>query len=190
MVYATKNVLLNLSWRGVLLKYHSNIVLIGMPGSGKSTIGVLLAKKLAMQFIDTDILIQVNEGRSLQSIIDEKGYMELRSIEECHLTSMVFENHVIATGGSAAYSERAMKHLKRDGIMVFLNVTIPALLKRIHDFETRGLAKRADQTFEDLFNERFPLYMNYADIVLDSSDLDPEAACDRIIGKLRGLSSK
>lgn len=184
MVYATKNVLLNLSYRGVLLKYHSNVVLIGMPGSGKSTIGVLLAKKMSMQFIDTDILIQVNEGRTLQSIIDEKGYMELRSIEECHLTSMIFENHVIATGGSAAYSERAMKHLQRDGIIVFLNVTIPALLKRIHDFETRGLAKRADQTFEDLFNERFPLYMNYADITLDSSDMDPETTCDVIIKEL------
>lgn len=161
-----------------------------MPGSGKSTIGVLLAKKLAMQFIDTDILIQANEGRSLQSIIDEKGYMELRSIEECHLTSMFFENHVIATGGSAAYSERAMNHLKRNGSIVFLNVTIPSLTKRIHDFETRGLAKRANQTFEDLFNERFPLYMKYADIILDSSDLDPETTCDRIIEELRELSSK
>jgi shikimate kinase len=184
MVYATKNVLLNLLYQGVLLKYHSNIVLIGMPGSGKSTIGVLLAKKVSMQFIDTDILIQVNEGRSLQSIIDESGYLKLRSIEECHLTSMVFENHVIATGGSAAYSDRAMNHLRRDGIIVFLNVSIAALLKRIRDFETRGLAKRADQTFEDLFDERFPLYMNYADIVLDSSELDPETTCDKIIEEL------
>jgi shikimate kinase len=184
MVYATKNVLLNLLIQDCLLKYHSNIILIGMPGSGKSTIGVLLAKKLSMQFIDTDILIQVNEGRSLQSIVDEKGYMELRSIEECHLTSMVFENHVIATGGSAAYSKRAMIHLKRDGIIVFLNVTIPALLKRVHNFETRGLAKRMDQTIEDLFNERFPLYLNYADIIIDSSDMDPETTCDRIIDEL------
>jgi len=189
MVYATKNVLLNLLYQGVLLKNHSNIVLIGMPGSGKSTIGVLLAKKVSMQFIDTDILIQVNEGRSLQSIIDELGYMELRSIEECHLTSMIFENHIIATGGSAAYSERAMKHLKRDGIIIFLNVSIGALLKRISDFETRGLAKRADQTFEDLFNERFPMYMSYADIVIDSSDLNPETTCDRIIDALRVAGS-
>jgi shikimate kinase len=97
---------------------------------------------------------------------------------------MVFENHVIATGGSAAYSERAMKHLKRDGTVVFLNVTIPALHKRIHDFETRGLAKRADQTFEDLFNERFPLYMKYADTIIDSSDLDTETTCGRIIEEL------
>lgn len=161
----------------------SNIILIGMPGSGKSTIGVILAKKTAKAFIDTDVMIQTNEGRSLQAIIDRDGYMGLRKIEEHNLLMLNCTNHVISTGGSAAYSDAAMKHLKLRGTIVFLNVNLPTLTKRIRDFDTRGLAKRPDQTLEDLFNERYSLYRKYADITIDNSDMNQDEVCEEIIRK-------
>lgn len=159
----------------------SNIILIGMPGSGKSTIGVVLAKKTSRNFIDTDVLIQTAERRSLQTIIDSEGYMELRRIEENTLLELKLTNHVISTGGSAAYSDAAMNHLKSSGVAVFLHVQLTTLLERVHDFETRGLAKRPDQTFEDLFYERFALYKKYADVIVDNSYLTLEEACETII---------
>lgn len=165
---------------------NKNIILIGMPGSGKSTAGVLLAKKTAMQFLDTDLLIQADEGRALQEIVDTQGYMELRRIEEKCLLKVKCVNHVISTGGSAVYSERAMKHLKQDGIAVFLDVNIKTLLSRINDFDTRGIAKRKDQSFEDLFMERLVLYKQYADITIDSSKMSAEQASTEIAQKLCG----
>jgi shikimate kinase len=159
----------------------SNIILIGMPGSGKSTIGVVLAKKTSRDFVDTDVLIQTVEKRSLQTIIDSDGYMELRRIEENTLLKLNCTNHVISTGGSAAYSDAAMNHLKSSGFAVFLHVQLTTLLERVNDFETRGLAKRPEQTFEDLFYERFALYKKYADITIDNSFLTLEEACETII---------
>jgi shikimate kinase len=167
----------------------SNIILIGMPGSGKSTIGVILAKKTAKSFIDTDVMIQTNEGRSLQAIIDHDGYMSLRIIEERNLLTLNCTDHVISTGGSAAYSDAAMYHLKSTGTIVFLNVNLTTLTKRIHDFDTRGLAKRADQTFEDLFNERYSLYKKYADITIDNSDMNQDEVCEEIVKRLVVLDS-
>jgi shikimate kinase len=155
-----------------------------MPGSGKSTIGVILAKKTAKSFIDTDVVIQTNEGRSLQEIIDCDGYMALRKIEERNLLTLNCTNHVISTGGSAAYSDTAMKHLKSSGITVFLNVNLIALTKRIRNFDTRGLAKRPDQTFEDLFNERYSLYRRYADITIDNSEMNQEEVCEEIVERM------
>jgi shikimate kinase len=162
----------------------SNIILIGMPGSGKSTIGVILAKKTAKAFIDTDVMIQTNEGRSLQAIIDCDGYMALRRIEERNLLTINYTDHVISTGGSAAYSDAAMRHLKSIGTIVFLNVNLITLTKRIRDFDTRGLAKRADQTFEDLFNERYSLYRKYADITIDNSDMNQDEVCKEIVKRI------
>ena len=141
-----------------------------MPGSGKSTVGVILAKALTRPYLDSDILIQLSEKRSLQDIVDEDGYMVLRDIEEQVLLGITCENHVIATGGSAAYSAKAMEHLKKNGVVIFLNASLETLKSRIHNYETRGLAKRADQSFADLFQERFELYTKYADLIIDSNN--------------------
>jgi shikimate kinase len=161
-----------------------NIILIGMPGSGKSTVGVILAKRLSLGFVDTDLLIQTAQGRSLQNIVDTDGYLELRCIEEQVLLQLKCSNQVIATGGSAAYSNPAMTHLKRNGIVVFLHADLETLNKRVHDFSERGLAKGPDQTLDDLFMERFSLYTACADITIDSCRLTHEEVCARIIEQI------
>jgi shikimate kinase len=155
-----------------------------MPGSGKSTVGIILAKMMTRSFMDTDILIQNSESRSLQQIVNESGHMALRTIEEQVLLRIQCRNHVIATGGSAAYSEPAMGHLGKDGIFVFLHADMAALNSRIHNYETRGLAKRPDQTFQDLFDERLALYERYADITIASSNLTQDQVCDAIVDEL------
>jgi shikimate kinase len=165
-------------------KGKSNIVLIGMPGSGKSTVGIILAKMASKDFIDTDILIQNREGRTLQDIVDTDGHMVLREIEERVLLTIDAENHIISTGGSAAYSEPAMMHLRSKGVVVFLHADLATLQQRIGNFETRGLAKKADQTFEDLFIERLYLYTKYADITIESGGFTQEEVCSHIIDKL------
>jgi shikimate kinase len=159
----------------------TNIILIGMPGSGKSTVGVILAKMLAKSFLDTDILIQKSEKRTLQKIVDCEGHMALRAIEERVLITISCHDHIIATGGSAAYSETAMHHLKRQGLVVYLHADLPALQSRIRNYETRGLAKRPEQSFQDLFNERFGLYQQYADMTVNCSELSQEQVCEKII---------
>lgn len=162
----------------------TNIILIGMPGSGKSTVGVILAKLLSKRFLDTDILIQNRAKQSLQDIIDTKGHMALRQIEEEVLLSLRCKNHVIATGGSAAYSESAMNHLKKIGITVYLQATLPVLRNRIHNYETRGLAKRPDQSFQDLFNERSILYNKHAMLRLDCSNITQDQVAQDIAQQL------
>jgi len=162
----------------------TNIVLIGMPGSGKSTAGVVLAKLFAKRFIDTDILIQTEEQRTLQEIIDSDGHMALREIEERVLLKVDLKDHIIATGGSAAYSHPAMIHLKKEGFIVFLHADLDTLKSRIHNYETRGLAKRPDQTFQDLFDERSKLYRKYADISIKTSSLTQDQVCNEIAEQL------
>ena len=162
----------------------SNIILIGMPGSGKSTVGVILAKLLSRGFVDTDLLIQTARGRSLQGIVDSDGFLALCDIEELLLVNLDCSNQVIATGGSAVYSHPAMTHLKRDGIVVFLHADLETLHKRVHDFSKRGLAKSPDQTLDDLFAERLSLYAAYADITIDTGRLTHEEVCARIIGQI------
>ena len=166
----------------------SNIVLIGMPGSGKSTVGVILAKLTGRDFVDTDVLIQKEEGRSLQDIVDQDGYLKLREIEEKTILKLECRGHVIATGGSAVYSRAAMTHLKTHGIGVFLNVDLQTLFTRVKDFETRGLAKRPDQGVADLFSERHALYRKYADVIIDCEGITHEEVCARIIQELNGRS--
>jgi shikimate kinase len=167
-----------------MTRTKSNIILIGMPGSGKSTVGVILAKLAGRGFIDTDILIQTATERSLQDIVDTDGQMALRRIEEEILMGISCREHVIATGGSAVYSDRAMAHLRSDGVIVFLEADIAILQSRVNDFTTRGLAKQAGQTFADLFAERAPLYARYADITINCSGLTHEEVCVRIIDEL------
>ena len=160
---------------------RSNIILIGMPGSGKSTVGVILAKLTSLDFIDTDILIQRAAGKSLQEIIDTDGYLVLRRVEEEALLKLDCRDHVIATGGSAVYSPAAISHLKKDGVIVFLDVDIVTLQSRVRNYETRGLAKRPDQTLEELFAERLALYREYADITISGAGLTQEEVCEAIL---------
>jgi len=158
-----------------------NIVLIGMPGSGKSTVGVILAKLTSRDFTDSDVLIQILQGRSLQEIVDTEGHMALRKIEEAVLLDLDCNNHIIATGGSAVYSHAAMIGLKSNGVAVFLDVNLPTLELRINDFDTRGLAKRPDQNLSELFEERFPLYTKYADLTIKCNDLTQEGVSKKIL---------
>lgn len=163
----------------------NSIILVGMPGAGKSTIGLLLAKELAKDFIDTDVLIQVREGTTLQSILDERGYLALREIEEQVLLESKFSNHIIATGGSAVYSEVGMQQLRSLGPVVFLDVSLHALRQRIHNYDSRGIARRPDQSFADLFEERRQLYCRYADITVDCEDMDQESLVQALLISLQ-----
>jgi len=164
----------------------SNLVLIGMPGSGKSTIGVILAKRTSHHFVDTDLVIQNVEGRSLQDILDQEGYLALRETESRVLQGLDLDNHVISTGGSAVYSDAAMQHLKRKGICIYLNVSVETLRARITDYDTRGIAKRPDQSFADLFEERTRLYRRYADITIKADALNQDEVCSAILAALAG----
>lgn len=165
----------------------TNLVLVGMPGAGKSTIGVLLAKRLAMDFVDTDLLIQVQYGDALQEIVNTKGYLELRKIEESVICSIDHLSYIIATGGSAVYSDKAMKHLKKTSKVVFLDVPFDEILRRVVDFDTRGIAMRSDQTFEDLYQERRPLYQKYADINVQCDGKNQESITSEICKTLENL---
>ncbi len=143
-----------------------NIVLIGMPGAGKSTIGHLLARKLDRPYVDTDRLIEMETGQTLQRIFDEGGAGALKAIEEQVILNLDCEGSVIATGGSAIYSDAGMKHLSRSGLIVYLEVGLPELIRRLGNVATRGILRNPGQTLEDLYRERIPLYEKYADITV------------------------
>ncbi len=144
-----------------------NIILIGMPGAGKSTLGVLLAKAMGKFFIDTDIIIQQKTKRLLQDIIDNDGTEAFLSLEEEILLSVDEENTVIATGGSAVYSEKAMEHFKENGTVVYLHVDFSEIEKRVTNITTRGIVLKNGKSLSDAFDERKPLYDRYADITID-----------------------
>lgn len=163
------------------LNREQNLVLIGMPGSGKSTVGVLLAKRLGMGFVDTDLLIQEQAGRTLQDIVDNDGYQALRHIEEQVLMALNVEHQIISTGGSAVYSVAAMAHLKAQGYVVFLDITLPEVKRRIGDYSSRGISRRPDQTLEDVFAERLALYQRYADARIKGDGLNQEAVCQLVV---------
>jgi len=165
-------------------RLKSNIVLVGMPGSGKSTVGVILAKLLSYGFVDTDVLIQTSQKCSLQEIVDRDGHVVLRKVEEDILLNIDTQNHVIATGGSAVYSNRAMAHLTSIGIVVFLEVDLASLEMRIQNIGTRGIAKRPEQSLADLFGEREPLYKKFADVTVSCSALTQEDVCVKIVEEI------
>jgi len=164
---------------------ETNIVLIGMPGSGKSTVGIILAKMTSRDFVDTDVLIQVSQRKSLQDIVDNDGYLVLRRIEEKELLALNCQHHVIATGGSAVYGPKAMEHLKSNGIIVFIDVDLHTLESRVTDYESRGLAIPPGQNFPELFEERLKLYRRYADVTIHATNLSQEQVCEEIITELR-----
>jgi len=163
----------------------SNVTLIGMPGAGKSTVGIILAKELTFGFIDTDVLIQINRQKSLQQIMDETDHLNLRAIEETEILKLNIEDHVIATGGSAPYSQKAMAHLLDISTVVFLDVTFEEIKRRIHNFETRGIAKGKDQTFESLYEERQALYRKYAEIAISCDGLNQDEVADQIADRIQ-----
>lgn len=152
-----------------------NIILIGMPGVGKSTVGVLLAKKLGLGFIDTDIVIQSTQDRTLAQIITKRGISSFLQIESNHMLALNLDNHVIATGGSAVYSQTAMSHLAQNGTVVFLDLSLPQLRQRLNDLDDRGVTRKPGQSLADLFAERQPLYQHYADVTVACDHLDVES---------------
>jgi len=163
---------------------REGITLIGMPGAGKSTVGVLLSKRLALGFIDSDLLIQVREDKPLQQVLDDEGYLGLRAIEEAVLLTVEPHGNVIATGGSAVYSDAAMRHLASGSRVVWLDVPLTELRKRIRDYETRGIARRPDQDFSELFAERQALYARYSSLRIDCSEGNQEDALERLLAAL------
>ena len=158
-----------------------SIILIGMPGVGKSTVGVLLAKRLGMAFLDTDILIQTNEKKSLQQIIAGSGMEAFCDLEAEYLKSLACEATVIATGGSAVYRDAAMAHLSSLGPAVYLRIGLPELARRLDDIDARGVVYAPGQDLSGLFKERAPLYERYADITVDCGGLTPDQVVGRVI---------
>lgn len=163
----------------------NNITLIGMPGAGKSTIGVVLAKVLGYQFLDSDLLIQKQEKRRLSEIIEEEGYKGFKDVENRVNASIEAENTVIATGGSVVYCEEAMEHLKSIGTVVYLKLSLNALSKRLENLKGRGVLLREGQNLTDLYEERTPLYEKYADIVIDEEGKDLEASLEILLKTLK-----
>lgn len=163
----------------------NNITLIGMPGAGKSTIGVVLAKVLGYQFLDSDLLIQKQEKRRLSEIIEEEGYKGFKDVENRVNASIEAENTVIATGGSVVYCEEAMEHLKSIGTVVYLKLSLNALSKRLGNLKGRGVLLREGQTLTNLYEERTSLYEKYADIVIDEEGKDLEASLEILLKTLK-----
>ncbi len=157
-----------------------NIILIGMPGSGKSTCGVVAAKLLLKNFFDTDLLIQNREGQRLQQIIDEKGLDYFARAEEEAILSLDIAGTVIATGGSVVYSPAAMDHLHRLGKVIYLHLEYETMCRRIQNLDSRGVVLQAGYTLQDMYNERLPLYRRYADAVIKCDNNTVEQTAQQI----------
>lgn len=149
----------------------NNIVLIGMPSCGKSTVGVVLAKAIGYRFVDSDLVIQERTGKLLSEIIDEEGLDVFNRIENEVNASLDYTKTIIATGGSVIYGEKAMEHLRSIGIVVYIELPLATLQERIGDLNARGVSIKDGQTFENLFEERRPLYEKYADVIIHAEGL-------------------
>lgn len=167
----------------------NNITLIGMPGAGKSTIGVVLAKMLGYDFIDSDLLIQKEEGRLLWQIMRDEGTDGFNRIEERVNSQLDVSNSVIATGGSVIYGHKAMEHLKEISTVVYLKVNCSTLTRRLGDLTRRGVVLKPGQTLPDLFHERTPLYEKYADITVNTGRKSVQHAAQSIIRKIEELEN-
>ncbi len=146
-----------------------------MPGAGKSTVGVLLAKHLGLNFVDTDLLIQVRHHATLQEIVDTRGYLELREMEEQVLLEVPLQDSLISTGGSVVYSATTMRRLASAGSLVHIDVPLEVLRQRIDDEDGRGIARPPEQDLVGVFQEREPLYQKYADFTVSGANLSAEA---------------
>ena len=158
-----------------------NIILTGMPASGKSTIGVVLAKVLGYDFLDTDILIQKTEHARLEEIIEEKGIEGFLEAECNVCLKLDVSESVIATGGSVVYREKAMRHLKDIGTIVYLKTGAEALKSRLSDMKQRGVVLKEGQSLEDLLAERAGLYEKYADLVIDEGSMGLEETLKKLL---------
>ena len=167
-----------------MAKQHNNITLIGMPASGKSTIGVLLAKRLGYSFVDVDIVIQEQEKRLLKEIIEDEGLDGFLEVENRANATLDVEKSVIAPGGSVIYGKEAMEHLKEIGRVVYLKVSYAILEKRLADIKGRGVVLKKGQTLETLFEERSKLYEQYADIEVSEEGLDVEQTVEKLVEAL------
>ena len=165
-----------------------NIVLIGMPGGGKSTVGVILAKTLGTYFIDTDLIIQVQQKNTLQQLIDLYGIERFLDFEEEAVLSVDSkQDTVIATGGSAVFREGAMKHLKENGVVIYLDLPVAELERRLSNIKTRGVACKKGESISDIFAERSPYYEKHADIKIDCTNKTPEEIVEKIVEKVEKL---
>lgn len=162
----------------------NNIVLIGMPAVGKSTLGVVLAKELGYEFIDADLLIQKREGRLLKEIIADEGVDGFLKIENEVNASINTTKAIISTGGSVIYGTEAMEHLKSIGSVVYLKLDYATLASRLGSLKGRGVVLRDGQTLRDLYDERTPLYEKYADVTIDEKGLDLEATLSAVLAAL------
>ena len=167
----------------------NNIVLIGMPGVGKSTVGVILAKVLGYQFLDADLLIQKQEGKLLKDIIAEAGTDGFIEVENRVNAGIECSNTIIATGGSVVYGQEAMEHLKEIGTVVYLEVPFSILEKRLSDIKGRGVVLKEGQTLYDLYLERTPLYEKYADFRISEEGLGVEETVNLLVSKLQNLNN-
>ncbi len=159
----------------------NNVTLIGMPGSGKSTIGVILAKALRYQFLDTDLLIQKEENRSLSEIIAQEGTEKFKEIENRVNASVHVTDTVIAPGGSVIYCDEAMEHLRSIGKVVYLKLSLEAVSARLGNLKDRGVLLKEGQTLKDLYEERVPLYEKYADIIVDEDGKNLEESLKAVL---------
>ena len=162
-----------------------NIILIGMPGCGKSTVGVLLAKSMLRDFVDTDLMIQNKYKKSLCEIINEEGLDAFKTKENEVLAELKAENSVVATGGSAVYCPEGMENLKNGGKVIYLKLSPEEIKGRIKNITTRGIAMRAGTTIEELYRERAPLYEKYADITITCENSTPEKCVDKIVEEMK-----
>lgn len=158
-----------------------NLILVGMPACGKSTVGVVLAKTMNKGFVDTDILIQQREGRTLQQIIDARGNDYFHQVEEQVLLGYDGINDVVATGGSAIYFSAAMQKFKQKGKIIYLQVSLDTVLQRLSNIKTRGVTLEKGQTLADLYDQRVPLYEKHADIVIPADGLTVEGVVEKIV---------
>lgn len=163
---------------------EDNIVLIGMPGSGKSTIGVVLAKVLGYQFVDSDLVIQEKEKRLLKDIIREDGLEEFIRVEERVNANLEVQNAIIATGGSVIYGEDAMHHLRKIGTVVYLQLSYESVKERLGDLDERGVVLKPGQDLMNLYQERCPLYEKYAHITVNCEELTIEQSVKQIVNQL------
>lgn len=152
----------------------NNVVLIGMPGAGKSTVGVVLAKLLGYRFLDSDLVIQEAEGRLLKDIIEQEGIARFIEIEEKINAEIRAEHTVIATGGSVVYGKKAMEHLRSLGTVVYIKLSYEEICSRVGNIKQRGIVLAEGQTFRELYDERILLYEYYADLVIDSEKMTIE----------------
>lgn len=157
-----------------------NVILIGMPGCGKSTVGVVLAKVLGYEFLDSDLVIQARTGRLLHQLIEEEGQQGFRQVENRVNASLQCSRTVIATGGSVIYGPEAMAHLRALGTVVYLKLSCRQIARRLGDLHQRGVTLAPGQTLEDLYQERIPLYEAYAHMTVDTEGLTLRQVVERV----------